>query len=167
MTLTISSAINALKALCAAHTSLGATKFFRTDLEFEEKMRSITGFTMLLNPIKGRLGGENEAQIYKYYTMGFAITKPVDVGSDDAIQTAVDDCELIAMNIMARMRQFSVAMEGTPQIFPFFKIKDVTFETTSLEFDNRMGFAVYFTVYDQVSLAWDATDAAGKWTDVP
>ena len=158
--------IDGLEALCLAHTSLGTGKFFRDYAEFQSKMRGTGGFCMLISPSKGRLNGQNESAIYKYETITFCINKPYQVGNYDQKQTILDDCEEIAMDIIKRIRHYSLALEGTPGLFANFKFQSVQFEEVDLEFDNRIGWDVSLEIFDQISLAWDPTDTTNRWSDV-
>lgn len=170
MIFTYEPVINALGELCKQHKDLGNGldgKFFRFDTEFKDAMRNTAGFVMLLQPFEARLHGQNESSIYKTYTLGFSILKANEVGQHEDQMILTDDCETIAMQILSRIRYYTLNIEGTPTAFPHFSYTSITGKPIKLEADNRIGWDVTFEIHAMISMAFDTDDADEIWADLP
>ncbi len=154
--------------LAAAHSLIGAENFARTYDEFTAKQRSINGYAMIMEPVTSRLTGQNEAQIYEIYTVGFCINYPWQIEEHDNQWTYMANCRTIVFEMLARIRYYSETYgKNSPSIWDSFDYNTVRVEPMYFDQDQRVGISATFELMASVDLSFDVTDAGDRWSDLP
>lgn len=155
-------------SLASAHNQIGSENFARTLDEFQAKQRSINTYGMIMEPVTSRLAGENEAQIYEVYTVGFCINHPWQVEEHDAQWTTMANCRKIVFEMLARIRYYSATYAAnTPNIWDTFDPFSVRIEPEYFADDQRVGICASFELRGHVDISFDAADADDIWSDLP
>lgn len=163
----ISDIINELNTICTAHTSLGADVFFRSEEELTAKLRSTSGFLMILDAIKSRMTGQNNAATFKQWTIGFTILRATQLNKFEAEQETLMYAEEICDDIVKRIRYNSRALNDDSYIFAQFDFNSVEYKPTYMQKDNRMGLSVTFSFRDHIDLSFNELDPDDIWNDIP
>lgn len=166
MDLTLKNISDALAELCAQHVSLGADNYFRFDMEFSEKMaaQNLFGeYVMLMQPMTTFFTGQTEAQTYKRVRVEFSILAPgTTLGNYDGHEDDINNCEVIATEIIKRIRHYSENFGNSPVVFSTFDYRTLNGAPIMLEADNRSGFSYSFELYEFIPLVMDES----KWNDL-
>lgn len=154
--------------LATKHEQIGIDNFGRTLEEYQSKSRSMESYLMIMEPIISRLHGQNEAQLYRTFSVGFTIAKHWSPGEFDEQWTIIGACEEILLQMLARIRYYAASYNlNLPEIWQSFDATTVRIEPIYFDGDQFVGASANFELTSHQSLAFDTTDADGKWNDLP